>query len=123
MHAIESSVLGNNMGLSLETTDFEKSNQIWQAVGFKKSDQQGWVVFKNEDGLIVSLMKPNNCPHLFFNPSLTCFNGAANPDIIQKIRDLDIPITEEITQFNKQGLVDKLILRDPGGYGFFVFND
>jgi len=71
----------------------------------------------------VSIMKPNMCPHLFFNPSLTYFNGGKNPEIIEAIRKLDIPITEEITYFNKEGLVDNIIIRDPGGYGFFIFND
>lgn len=118
------SVLGNNAGLSLETTDFEKSGKIWETVGFVKSKQQGWVVFKNQDDLMVSLMPPNSCPHLFFNPSLTFFNGKTNnPVVIQKVRDLGIPITQEITYFNKEGIVDNIIIRDPGGYGFFVFND
>jgi hypothetical protein len=69
-------------------------------------------------------MKPFSCPHLFFNPSLTFFNGKENnPKVIQKIRDLNIPITQEITAFNEEGLVDNIIIRDPGGLGFFVFND
>ncbi len=123
MSSVQASVLGNNMGLSLETTNFDKSSQIWQTVGFIKTEEQGWVVFKNEDGLIISLMQPNNCPHLFFNPSLTFFNGKNNPTIIQKIRDLGILITEGITHFNKEGIVDNIIIRDPGGYGFFLFND
>ena len=29
----------------------------------------------------------------------------------------------KITQFNKEGIVDNVIIRDPGGYGFFIFND
>ncbi len=68
-------------------------------------------------------MKPNACPHLFFNPSLTYFNGKNNIDIIAKIRALNISITEEITHFNKEGKVDNIIIRDPGGFGFFLFND
>lgn len=47
----------------------------------------------------------------------------SNLAIIQKIRDLQIPITEEITHFNKEGIVDNIIIRDPGGLGFFIFND
>jgi hypothetical protein len=68
-------------------------------------------------------MKPLTCLHLFFNPSLTYFNGGNNLAVIENIRKLGIPITEEITHFNKDGIVDNIIIRDPGGFGFFVFND
>ena len=117
---------GNFAGLSLETTDIEKSATIWQILGFEKTMgdiEQGWVAYQNTDGFGVSLMKPMSCPHLFFNPSLTYFNGKNNLDIIQKIRDVGIPITEEITHFSKNGEVDNIIIRDPGGYGFFLFSD
>ena len=33
------------------------------------------------------------------------------------------PITEEITCFNSEGIADNVVLRDPGGTGFFIFND
>lgn len=118
--------LGNYAGISLETTDMGKSAEIWQILGFSKtmgSEEQGWVVYQNGDGMAVSLMKPLSCPHLFFNPSLTYFNGENNLAIIQKIRDLGIPITEEITHFNSEGIVDNIIIRDPGGFGFFIFSD
>lgn len=118
---------GNFMGLSLETTDMDASAAIWQVLGFEKgmgSVEQGWVTYVDAGGFGVSLMKPLMCPHLFFNPSFTYFNGKENnPIIIDKIRDLAIPITEEITHFNKEGKVDNIIIRDPGGYGFFIFND
>ena len=120
------SELGNFAGLSLETLDMARSASIWEALGFLKtmgSIEQGWITYQNEDMLTVSFMKPNTCPHLFFNPSLTYFNGGKNIPVIDKIRFLEIPITEEITQFNKEGIVDNIIIRDPGGYGFFVFND
>ena len=120
------SVLGNCAGLSLETTDLAKSAKIWELLGFEKTMgdlNQGWVAFKNADDFGVSLMKPYSCPHLFFNPSLTYFNGRQNEAIIEKIRNLGIPITEEITYFNKKGEVDNIIIRDPGGFGFFIFND
>ncbi len=119
-------VLGNFMGLSLESTDMTRSTSFWSAIGLeiKGSPDQGWISAVHEDGLTVNIMKPMMCPHLFFNPSLTYFNGKENnPKIIRKIRDLGIPITEEITHFNDQGVVDNVIIRDPGGYGFFVFND
>ena len=120
------SVLGNCAGLSLETTDIERSLSIWQTVGFDNitgAIEQGWIACTNAEGHGVSLMKPNACPHLFFNPSLTYFNGKNNIDIIAKIRALNIPITEEITHFNEEGKVDNIIIRDPGGYGFFLFSD
>lgn len=120
-------VPGNFAGLSLESTDMAASVAIWETLRFEKgmgSVDQGWVTYTDAAGFGISLMKPLACPHLFFNPSLTYFNGKENnPIIIEKIRALDIPITEEITQFNKEGKVDNIIIRDPGGYGFFIFND
>lgn len=119
------SVLGNSMGISLECMDAEKSYEIFEILGFKPimgSLDSGFVVLANGD-FAVSLMKPLTCPHLFFSPSLNYFNGKENLQVIQKIRDLKIPITEEITYFNKQGIVDNVIIRDPGGLGFFIFSD
>jgi hypothetical protein len=120
------SVLGNYAGLSLESLDIERSVAVWKALGFETygSPEQGWVACKNDDELVVNVMKPLMCPHLFFNPSLTYFNGKENnPKVIKKIRSLKISITEEITHFNDKGIVDNVIIRDPGGYGFFIFND
>ena len=120
------SVLGNYAGISLESTDISKSVEVWKTLGFKAkgSPEQGWVACTNQDNLTVNIMNPLMCPHLFFNPSLTYFNGKGNsPKVIKKIRELKIPITEEITHFNDKGVVDNIIIRDPGGYGFFLFND
>ena len=119
------SVLGNYAGLSLETTDIQKSIKLYGIFGFSLSGgalEQGYISLEN-NGFTISLMKPLSCPHLFFNPSMTYFNGLENPEIIQKIKNLNIPITEEITHFNKEGIVDNIIVRDPGGFGFFVFSD
>lgn len=120
------SILGNYAGLSLEVIDIAEAVKIWKILGFEKtmgSAEQGWVTYQNEDGAGVSFMKPNVCPHLFFNPSLTYFNSGKNLEVIAKIKEAGIPIKEEITVFNKEGIVDNVILTDPGGYGFFVFND
>lgn len=120
------SSLGNSVGLSIESMDIEKSIQLWSILGFKKTMgdlAQGWVVYTNEDQFSISFMSPNSCPHLFFNPSLTYFNGGKNIPVIEKIREAGIPITQEITHFNEEGIVDNVIIRDPGGLGFFVFND
>jgi len=119
-------VPGNYMGMSVETTDFAGSVAFWESFGFSTvmgGVDKGWIVLLNSEGFGFSFMKPNSCPHLFFNPSLTYFNSGKNPEVIAKIRELNIPITEEITAFNKEGIVDNIIIRDPGGLGFFVFND
>ena len=123
---LPTSSLGNFAGLSLETFSFERSVSIWNTIGFEgetKEANPGWVALMHPSGLGVCFMKPNTCPHLFFNPSLTYFNGGKNLTNIKAIREANIPIAEEITHFNKEGIVDNVILRDPGGYGFFVFND
>lgn len=123
---VSPSVLGNFAGVSLESVSIELSVQIWKLLGFSVSMgtiEQGWICLINDDGLTISIMKANSCPHLFFNPSLTYFNGKNNIEIIEKIRALHIPITEEITHFNKEGIVDNIIIRDPGGLGCFLFSD
>ncbi|MEL7002015.1 MAG: hypothetical protein AAFN93_04675 [Bacteroidota bacterium] len=122
---VSKSILGTFAGISLETTDMARSLMIWTTLGFKSSGSadQSWVSCTAENGMVVSLMKPMSCPHLFFNPSLTYFNGGNNLEVIENIRKAGIPIAEGITHFNKEGIVDNVILRDPGGYGFFVFND
>lgn len=118
--------LGNFSGLSLETTDMKRSADIYKALGFTVvfgDDSQPYMSVALDE-FTVTLMKPNICPHLFFNPSMTFFNGKeGNPKVIAKVRELGIPIAEEITHFNKEGIVDNIIIRDPGGYGFFLFND
>lgn len=119
------STLGNYMGISLESTDAKKSFEIYQILGFQLafgSIDSGFFAL-TANGFSISIMKPNSCPHLFFNPSLTYFNGKNNLEVIAKIRSLPIPITEEITYFNKESIVDNIIIRDPGGLGFFIFND
>ncbi|MBK8340962.1 MAG: hypothetical protein IPK99_13610 [Flavobacteriales bacterium] len=121
------SLFGNFAGLSLESTDVARSVAFWSAFGLETQAGgagQGWVSLGMEGWPPVSIMAPLNCPHLFFNPSLTYFNGKeGNPKVIANVRKAGIPITEEITHFNKEGLVDNIIVRDPGGLGFFLFND
>lgn len=118
--------LGKYAGLSLETLDMDKSMKLWSILGHEKtmgSAEQGWVAMQNAEKFGVSFMKPNSCPHLFFNPSLSYFNGGKNLPVIEKIKASGIEFTEEITHFNKEGIVDNVIIRDPGGFGFFVYND
>jgi hypothetical protein len=126
LDGIKNSTLGNFTGLSIETTDIQKSIEVWEILGFSKtmgSVDLGWIAYENNDKMNVNFMQPNSCPHLFFNPSMTYFNGKNNISIIAKIREAGIPITEEITHFNKENIVDNIIIRDPGGYGFFIFSD
>lgn len=119
-------LLGNFAGLSLETMDIVLSARIFACLGFDHTMgaiDKGWGSYSDQHGNTISLMAPFACPHLFLNPSLTFFNGKANPKIIREVRDRAIPIMEELTVFNKEGIVDNIILNEPGGYGFFVFND
>ena len=122
----ESSLLGSFAGVSLETPDMEKSFKIWKTLGFEVAMgaiEQGWIALSSASGHSISLMKPMTCPHLFFNPSLTYFNGSQNLSIIEGIKDAGIEITEEISHFNPEGIVDNIVVRDPGGFGFFIFSD
>lgn len=118
--------LGNYSGISIETTDIERSMKVWQVLGFSKhsgAKDKGYVILADPKGFKISLMNPLLCPHLFLNPSMTFFNGGNNLEIINGIRSLGIPITEEITHFNQAGIADNVVLTDPGGFGIFVFND
>jgi len=124
--AKHSSILGNFAGLSLETHHLERSIRFWNILGFELTHgglEQGWLSLSDAEGFVVSIMQTGTCPHLFLNPSLTFFNGKENPQIIQKIRATELPIFQEVTHFNPEGLVDNIILQDPAGYGIFVFND
>jgi len=120
------STLGNYAGMSLETISMSHSRSLWEIFGYKVTmggPDEGWMTMGDSNGHTISFMHPNACPHLFYNPSLTYFNGSNNPKIIQEIRDTGITFTEEITFFNKNNEVDNVIVRDPGGLGFFIFND
>jgi len=123
---IPPAIPGKFAGISIETIDIATSLQFWSLFGYQQTQggiEKGWVTLSNETGLSISLVKLGICPHLFFNPGLNYFNGGNNLPIIEQIREKGIPITEEITCFNKEGIVDNIIIRDPGGLGFFIFND
>ncbi len=123
---IPTSALGNFAGISMEVLDLAKAISFWEIFGFQKTMggvEQGWVSLTDEAQTTISIMKAFACPHLFFNPSLSYFNGKENLAIIAELRARKIPITEEITFFNPAGIVDNVIVRDPGGLGFFVFSD
>ena len=81
-------LVGNFSGISMESSDMEKSLTIWQTLGFEikmGGPDKGYVVLSHADGFGVSLMHPMTCPHLFFNPSMTFFNGKDNLSHIAKI--------------------------------------
>jgi hypothetical protein len=118
-------VTGNFAGLSIETLDISKSQELWQVLGFEPTAgdaDKGWVSLSNGE-LTISLMAPLACPHLFLNPSLTYFNGDQNLKVIDQIQNRKIGIVEEITVFNDEGKVDNIIIQDPGGLGAFLFSD
>lgn len=120
------SVLGNFGGLSLETVDFDRTIQFWDTLGYSPSmgsKDQGWMALEREGMFSISVMKAGACPHLFFSPGLNYFNSGKNLENIKAIREAGIPIIEEITCFNSEGIADNVVLRDPGGTGFFIFND
>ncbi|MEZ4738696.1 MAG: hypothetical protein R2818_04905 [Flavobacteriales bacterium] len=121
------SILGNFAGMGIETMNMERSLAFWTTLGYTISMGKAgdaWLMLAADGCPSLSLMAPLMCPHLFFNPSLTYFNGKeGNPKVIAAVRKAGIPITEEITHFNKDGMVDNIIIRDPGGLGFFLFND
>jgi predicted lactoylglutathione lyase len=117
---------GKFSGISIEAFDFKKSVSFWSSLGYNINAgnvEGGWVSMGNESQIGISIMKFHMCPHLFYNPSFTYFNSGNNIEVIKSIKDAQIPITEEITFFNKEGIVDNIIIRDPGGFGFFIFND
>jgi hypothetical protein len=120
------SVLGNYQGATLESGNVVASCALYKALGLQQvqgAAEKGFVILSNGSGFTVALLKAGMSPHLFFNPSLTYFNGKRNVAVIENIRKLGIPITQEINWFSKDGTVDNVILRDPGGYGFFIFSD
>ncbi|MEM8711247.1 MAG: hypothetical protein AAGG01_09865 [Planctomycetota bacterium] len=118
--------LGKFAGVSIEAVDPGATLAFWERLGFALEAgglDQGWAQLGCEGAFGVSVMGAFACPHLFFNPGLTYFNSGKNPEIIAGLREAGVPLTEEITQFSKTGDVDNVIVRDPGGTGFFVFND
>lgn len=122
----KTSIIGNFAGISIEAVDFKKTADFWGSIGYKLKDGSegaGWATYSSGSNIDVSIMGINTCPHLFFNPGLTYFNGAENVNIIKKVRANGVAITEEITHFNKEGIVDNIVIRDPGGLGFFLFSD
>lgn len=123
-HVYKEGLMGNYSSICIETPDLETSFNYWQSKGFMGQLKQNanWCSLKNKNEDLISLLKTKSCPHLFTNPSLAFFNGSKNKTIIQQIKSLMIPIRQEVI-FGEETIADNIILNDPGGVGFFVFND
>ena len=117
-------ILGNYCGISLETNSLKDSFTYWRKLGFEGSysPTPGWIEL-NKVGQQLSIQKTNLCPHSFFNPSLTFFNGQKNKGIIDHIKQVELPIEEEVIFSAEDKIAQNMILKDPGGLGFFIFND
>lgn len=123
----QNSILGNPAGLTIETLNMTESLKFYTQLGFTVSGgdaSHGFVSMQHESGFGLTLLQAGMCPHLFLNPSISYFNGKeGNPKVIEKIRQEGLTILQEVDHFNEQKIVDNLILREPGGMGFFIFND
>lgn len=122
----ENSLFGSYAGFSLESTNLTHSIAFWKIFDFTVTSgnpAHGYIGLTNPGGFAISIMTYQVCPHLFIIPSLSFFNSGKNLPVIEKIRENGIHILEEITRFNKEGVVDNIIIQDPGGLGFFIFND
>lgn len=121
------SIFGNFAGISIEAVAFKKTVLFYESIGYKitngKVENNSYVVLEKEAAVSISIMAYGSCPHQFYNPSLTYFNSGQNAPIIQKVKENGLRIAEEITVFNKEGIVDNIIVRGPGDWGFFIFND
>jgi len=120
------SLAGAYAGISLESVDMKRATAFYESLGFsidQGGTDKGWVSLLNEAREGISIMGMDSCPHQFFQPGLTYFNSGKNQAHITRIREAGVPIHEEITVFNNKDEVDNIILLDPGGLGFFVFND
>lgn len=117
-------VLGNYAGLSIEAVDLGRSLDFWSSLLGAEvasgSPDQGWVSLRREGLGEISLMAPFICPHSFANPSLTYFNGAENPSILEDLGRRGVPFFERVGEDEP---AVNAVLREPGGVGFFVFND
>jgi len=119
-------VLGSFAGVSLETPSLSRSVAFWRGLlGLQVAAggaDEGWVTLRKPGMVDLSLMGPLACPHSFANPSFTYFNGERNPEVLGAIRAKGIEVFEEVG--SKGGApAENAILREPGGVGFFVFND
>lgn len=119
-------LLGQFAGVSLETPSLSRSVAFWgDLLGVQVAAggaDKGWVTLRRPGMADLSLMGPLVCPHSFANPSFTYFNGDRNPEVLESIRATGLEVFEEVGA--RDGApAENVILREPGGVGFFVFND
>lgn len=120
--------LGNFSGIGIEAVLFLEEIAYWQNIGLTiahgEPEKMSYVILMDSFDVSLAIFNLGMCPHSFYNPSLSYFNGKeGNPKVIDRIRKLGIVPTEEITTFNEKGDVDNIIIGDPGGIHFFLFND
>jgi hypothetical protein len=119
-------LLGTFAGISMETPSLSRSAAFWSGLLDARvaagGADQGWLTLRRDGMEDLSIMGPLACPHSFANPSLTYFNGERNTDVIRAVRALGIPVFEEVGG-TESTPAENVILREPGGLGFFVFND
>ena len=87
------SLLGNYAGVCIETLEVSKSYVFSNLLGFSsksKDFSKGWIEMKSEVGDSISLIQAQQCPHLFFNPSVTYLNGSHNLEINESIKKLKL---------------------------------
>ena len=80
-HSNSKSLLGNFGGVCIETLDVSKRYEFSNLIGFSSASKdfsRGWIEMRSEAGDSISHLQAQQCPHLFFNPSLIYFNGYRN---------------------------------------------
>lgn len=125
----DTSLLGNYAGIGIETLKMKESVDFYVMLGYNSPGElngsESYLTLQNDELPPLTLFKMGMCPHSFYNPSLTFFNGKEqNPILIKKMKELGITFTEEVTVFSKDSTqLENVIVEDGGGLHFFVFND
>ncbi len=100
------STFGNPYGLGIESVHFKETCAFWMKFGFKigfGEIEKGGFVSMNSNGFDLAIFKHGSCPHSFNNPSFSFFNGKeGNPKIIQRLKELNMEFSEEVTVFNER---------------------
>lgn len=126
--ANEHCLCGVNYGLGIESGRFDTSLAFYTHLGYKSdkpaNEKTAYITLTHDAGPPITLFKPNTCPHAFYNPSFTFFNGKeGNKKVIEDLTTAQVTIRQGISWFNPDGEVDNIIISDPGGFHSFIFND
>lgn len=126
--AITNSLCGKNYGLGIESGRLAQSVEHYELLGYKAEkaleENTMYYTMTHPTGPPITLYRPTICPHAFYSPSYTFFNGKeGNKKVIANLREAGTQIRQEITWFNDAGDVDNIIISDPGGFHSFIFND